>query len=72
MTALSKALGTGDDFKTKLNKELKAQGLAEATAFTDPAIAGAEGATLGGAGFRASVSWAVLVAASALVLGLVA
>jgi hypothetical protein len=72
MTALSKALGTGDDLKTKLNKELKAQGLAEATAFTDPAIAGAEGATLGGAGFRASVSWAVLVAASALVLGLVA
>lgn len=70
MTALSKALGTGDDLKTKLNKELKAQGLEEATAFTDPATAGAD--VLDSAGCRSSVSWAVLVAANALVLGLVA
>lgn len=39
VSALTDALGSGDDLKNKLNQELVAQGLEQSTGVTDPQVA---------------------------------
>jgi hypothetical protein len=60
-------LGTGDDLKTKLNSELKKQGLAEATGVT----AVAKAADLSSATAAVSPKWVMVLVAHVLVLGLI-
>jgi hypothetical protein len=62
--ALATELGTGDEMLNKLNTELKAQGLEEATGVTAPVKSDGN---LGAGVSRTSVSWVLLSAASALV-----
>jgi hypothetical protein len=60
-------LGTGDDLKTKLNSELKKQGLAEATGVT----AVAKAADLSSATAAVSPKWVMVLVAHVLLLGLI-
>ena len=60
-------LGTGDDLKTKLNSELKKQGLAEATGVT--AVAKAAG--LSSATEAVSPKWVMVLVVHVLALGLI-
>jgi hypothetical protein len=62
-------LGTGDDLKTKLNSELKKQGLAEATGVT--AVAKAKAADLSSATAAVSPKWVMVLVAHVLLLGLI-
>jgi len=60
-------LGTGDDLKTKLNSELKKQGLAEATGVT----AVAKAADLSSATAAVSPKWVMVLVVHVLALGLI-
>ena len=62
-------LGTGDDLKTKLNSELKNQGLAEATGVTAPVKAAMSSSTT--AACTASPKWGMVLVAHVLALGLI-
>ncbi len=64
--ALSTNLGTGDALKNKLNAELKALGLKEASAVTNPTQAG----TLGSTATRSYATWMLLAAATCAHLAL--
>ena len=58
--ALTTTLGTGDAFKNKLTAELKALGLKEASAVTNPTQAG----ILGSTATRSYATWMLLAAAT--------
>ena len=60
-------LGTGDDLKTKLNSELKKQGLAEATRVT----AITRKAELSSATAAVSPKWVMVLVSHVLALGLI-
>jgi hypothetical protein len=65
---LISTLGTGDNLKTKLNSELKKQGLNEATGVTAPVKSGH---SVESAAVAVSPMWAMVLAAHVLTLGLV-
>jgi len=65
---LISTLGTGDNLKTKLNSELKKQGLNEATGVTAPVKSGLSAES---AAVAVSPMWAMVLAAHVLTLGLV-
>ena len=64
--ALTTNLGTGDALKNKLNAELKALGLKEASAVTNPTQAG----TLGSTATRSYATWMLLAVATCAHLAL--
>ena len=67
LDALSTTLGTGDALKNKINSELRAMGLKEATAISDPVKqTGFSGAA------RAPATWALTAAACAFALAFLA
>ena len=53
---LATTLGTGDTLTTKINTELKKQGLQEATGVSPPAVA-----SLGGTPMALSTSWTLVL-----------
>ena len=64
MDKLISTLGTGEDLKTKINSELKKQGLEEATGVTAPVKSDLSAAV------AASPKWAMVLAAYVVALGL--